>query len=86
VGSLCLPVVLYWPPSLHPAYVTKLHCHLNFFSVKYSTNPLTLQMESWSFSQQGCWRTKLHGINTQSLTIIFFNTKWLWTWRLEIKC
>lgn len=46
VGSVCLPLVLNWPPSLHPIYITKLHCHRNYFSVKFSTNPSTLQMEA----------------------------------------
>lgn len=44
VGLLCLPLVLNWPPSLHPADITNLHCHPNYFSVKFSTNPSTLQM------------------------------------------
>jgi len=44
VGSLCLPLVLNWPPSLHPADITNLHSHPNYFSVRFSTNPSTLQM------------------------------------------
>jgi len=46
VGSVCLSLVLNWPPSVHPAYIIKLHCHPNYFSVIFSTNPSTLQMEA----------------------------------------
>ena len=86
VGSVCLSLLLNWPPSLHPTYITKLHCHPNYFSVKFSTNPSTLQMEACRFLLTRVLPYKTAWYQHPKSYNYLLNTKWHLTWRLGIKC